>query len=112
MSSQAYSLQVLIYDSTLSFSRWSTLSFTVTADDSVTGTLEYTNPITKLTGKRIPGPGSQDSYELEGGGAGDSMKVSIRLSSYPAFGSQFPVTGVASINEQGPYYIIGKLSKS
>lgn len=108
MSSQAYNLQVLIYDSTLNFSRWSTLSFTVAADDSVTGSLEYTNPITQLTGRRITGP--QDSYELEGGGAGDSMKVSIRLSSYPAFGSQFPVAGVASINEQGPYYIIGKRS--
>jgi len=112
MSSQAYRLQVLIYDSSMNYSRWSTLSFTVAADDSVTGTLEYTNPITQLTGKRIPGPGSQDSYELEGGGAGDSMKVSVRLSSYPAFGSQFPVTGVASISEQGPYYIIGKLSQS
>ena len=108
MSGQAYNLQVLIYDSTLNYSRWSTMSFTVAADDSVTGTLEYTNPITQLTGKRVAG--SQDSYELDGGGAGDSMKVSIRLSSYPAFGSQFPVAGVASINEQGPYYIIGKRS--
>ena len=107
MSGEAYNLQVLIYDSTLNFSRWSTLSFTVAADDSLTGSLEYTNPITQLTGRRIPGP--QDSYELEGGG-GASMKVSIRLSSYPAFGSQFPVAGVASINEQGPYYIIGKTS--
>ena len=110
MSSQAYNLQVLVYDPTLNFSRWSTLSFTVAADDSVTGTLEYTNPVTQLTGKRIPGAGSQDSYELEGGGAGDSMTVSIRLSSYPAFGAQLPVAGVASINEQAPYYIIGKLS--
>lgn len=104
MSSQAYSLQVLIYDSTLNFSRWSTLSFTVAADDSVTGVLEYTNPITQLTGRRIPGTDSQDRYELDGGG------VSIRLSSYPAFGSQFPVAGVASINEQGPYYILGRQS--
>lgn len=108
MSSQAYNLQVLVYDPTLNFSRWSTLSLTVAPDNSVTGTLEYTNPVTPLTGKRIPGP--QDSYELEGGGAGDSMTVSIRLSSYPAFGAQLPVAGVASINEQGPYYIIGKLS--
>ena len=108
MSSESYNLQILVYDSTLNFSRWSTLSLTVAPDNSVTGTLEYTNPITQVTGRRIPGP--QDSYELEGGGAGDSMKVSIRISSYPAFGSQLPVAGVASINEQGPYYIIGKRS--
>jgi hypothetical protein len=109
MSSQAYNLQVLIYDPTLNFSRWSTLSLMVAADNTVTGTLEYTNPMTQLTGRRIPG--TQDDYELEGGGAEDSMKVSIRMSSYPAFGSQLPVAGVATINEQGPYYIIGKLSQ-
>jgi hypothetical protein len=110
MSSQSYSLQVLIYDSTLNYSRWSTLSLTIAPDNSVTGTLEYTNPITKLTGMRIPGADSQDSYELVGGSDGDSMAVSIRLSSYPAFGAQFPIAGVASINQQGPYYIIGKLA--
>jgi len=103
MSSQAYSLQVLIYDATLSFSRWSALSFSVAADDSVTGTLEYTNPYTQLTGKRIPGQG-KDDYELDGKG------VSIRLSAYPDFGAQYPVAGVGSINAPGPFYIIGKRS--
>ena len=103
MSSQTYNFQVLVYDSTLNFSRWATLSFTVAADDSVTGSFEYNGPVTQLTGKRIP-VGAQDNYELDGVG------VSIRLSSYPAFGSQLPVAGVASILEAMPYYIIGKLS--
>lgn len=107
MSSQIYNLQILVYDSTLNYSRWATLSFTVASDDSVTGSFEYFGPITSLIGKRIPGThGSQDQYELDGGG------VSIRISSYPAFGPQFPVAGVASISESGPYFMIGKQSSS
>jgi len=105
MSSEAYTLQVLIYDATLNFSRWSTLSFTVAENDSVTGTLEYTGAPTQLSGKRIPGQGgSKDDYELDGAG------VSLRLSAYPDFGAQYPVAGVGSINAPGPFYIIGKRS--
>jgi hypothetical protein len=104
MSSQDYKLQLLIYDATLNASNWAELSFAVAADDSVTGSFVYIGPSMELTGRRIPGPGgSQDNYEL--GGA----EVSMRLSSYPAY-AQFPVAGVASINEQGPFYIIGKLA--
>ena len=105
MSSHIYNLQVLVYDATLNYSRWATLSFTVAPDNSVTGSLDYSGPITNLVGKKIPGTdGSQDQYELDGGG------VSIRFSSYPAFGPQFPVAGVASISESGPYFMIGRQS--
>ncbi len=107
MSTQTYNLQVLVYDATLNYSRWATLSFTLAPDNSVTGSFEYSGPTTELVGKRIPGTdGAQDSYELDGGG------VSIRFSSYPAFGSEFPVAGVASISESGPYFLIGKQSSS
>ena len=107
MSSQTYNLQILVYDATLNYSRWATLSFTVAPDNSVTGSFEYSGPTTELDGKRIPGTDSaQDSYELDGGG------VSIRFSSYPAFGSEFPVAGVASISESGPYFLIGKQSST
>ena len=103
MSSETHNLQILVYDSTLNYSRWATLSFTVAGDNSLTGQFEYSGPTTVLAGKKIPGTdGSQDSYELDGGG------VSIRLSSYPTFGSEFPVAGIASINESGPYFLIGK----
>ena len=103
MSTQTYNLQVLVYDATLNYSRWATLSFTVAPDSSVTGSFEYSGPTTELIGKKIPGTGgSQDNYELDGGG------VSIRISSYPTFGSEFPVAGVASISESGPYFMIGK----
>jgi|SRR5882672_11336329 len=107
MSSQTYNLQILVYDATLNYSRWATLAFTVAPDNSVTGSLEYSSATTELVGKRIPGTdASSDSYALDGGG------VSIRISSYPAFGSQFPVAGVASINASGPYFMIGKPSSS
>ncbi len=107
MSTQTYNLQVLVYDATLNYSRWATLSFTLAPDNSVTGSFEYSGPTTELVGKRIPGTdGAQDSYELDGRG------VSIRFSSYPAFGSEFPVAGVASISESGPYFLIGKQSSS
>lgn len=107
MSSQTYNLQILVYDATLNYSRWATLSFTVAPDNSLTGSFEYSGPTIELSGKRIPSAGgSQDSYELDGGG------VSIRISSYPAFSSEFPVAGVASINESGPYFMIGKQSSS
>ena len=103
MSSQIYNLKVLVYDATLNYSRWATLSFTVAPDNSVTGSFEYSGPTTELIGKKIPGTGgSKDDYELDGGG------VSLRFSSYPAFGSEFPVAGVASISESGPYFVIGK----
>lgn len=103
MNISAYKLQVLVYDPTLNYNRWVSLSFTVAPDDRVTGSFAYTNPVTELTGRRIPGPGgSQDSYELDGGG------VSLRFSMYPAFGAQCPVAGVGSINESMPYYFIGK----
>jgi hypothetical protein len=104
MSTPTHNLQVLVYDATLNYSRWATLSFTVAPDNSVTGSFEYSGPTTELAGKRILG--TQDSYELDGGG------VSIRISSYPAFGSEFPVAGVASINESGPYFMIGRQSSS
>jgi hypothetical protein len=103
MSSQTYKLQLLIYDATLNASSWAKLSFSVAADDTVTGSFVYIGPPMEVTGRRIPGPaGSQDNYELDG------EEVSMRLSSYPAY-AQFPVAGVASINEQGPFYIMGKL---
>ena len=107
MSTQTYNLQFLVYDATLNYSRWATLSFTVAPDNGVKGSFEYSGPTTDLTGQRIPGTdGSKDDYELDGGG------VSIRFSSYTGFGSEFPVAGVASINESGPYFMIGKQSSS
>ena len=79
MGGQTYNLQVLVYDATLNYSRWAILSFAVAADNSVTGTFEYSVPTTNLVGKKIAGTdGSKDDYELDGGG------VSIRFSSYPA----------------------------
>ena len=103
MSSETYNLQILVYDATLNYSRWATLSFTVAPDNSLTGSFEYSGPTTVLSGKRVPGAeGTEDTYALDGGG------VSIRISSYPDFGSEFPVAGVASINESGPYFLIGK----
>ncbi len=75
--------------------------------DCVTGSFEYSGPTTELAGKKIPGAaGSEDSYELDGGA------VSMRISSFPSFGSEFPVAGVASISESGPYFLIGKQSQS
>ena len=107
MSNQNYKLQVLVYDATLNYSRWATLSLTVAPDNNVTGIFEYSGPDTNLTGTRIPGTGgSQDTYALDGGG------VKIRISSYPEFGAEFPIAGVASINESGPYFMIGKQSSS
>jgi len=106
MSSQPYNLQVLVYDATLNYSRWASLSFTVAPDNSVTGSFEYSGPTTQLVGERVPGGDGPDSYLLDGGG------VSLRFSSYPAFGSEFPIAGVASINESGPYFLIGKQSQS
>jgi hypothetical protein len=103
MSSESYNLQILVYDATLSYSRWATLSFTVAPDNSLKGTFEYTGPTTTLSGKRIPGAnGAEDTYALDGQG------VSIRISSYSDFGAEFPVAGVASILESGPYFLIGK----
>ena len=103
MSDETYNLQVLVYDATLNYSRWATLAFTVAPDNSVSGTFDYSGPTTNLSGRKIAGTdGSKDDYELDGGG------FSIRFSSYPAFGSEFPIAGVASINESGPYFMIGK----
>jgi len=105
MSTQAYNLQILVYEATLNASTWAALSFTVAADNSVRGSFDYLGPAIALTGIKNPGSGgSQDTFELDGEG------VSMRLSSYPAFGAQFPVAGVASINEAGPFYLIGKKS--
>lgn len=106
MSSQIYNLQVLVYDPTLNYNRWATLSFTVAPDNSVSGSFEYSGPTVKLVGKRISDSVLPDIYELDGGG------VSLRFSSYPAFGSVFPIAGVGSINESGPYFLIGKQSSS
>ena len=103
MSSETHNLLILVYDTTLNYSRWATLSFTVAPDNSLTGSFEYSGPTTMLSGKKSPGSdGAEDTYALDGGG------VSIRISSYPDFGSEFPVAGVASINESGPYFLIGK----
>jgi hypothetical protein len=105
MSTQTYDLQILVYEATLNSSTWATLSLAVAADNSVKGSFGYLGPAIELTGSRSPGSaGAQDNYELDG------EEVSIRLSSYPAFGAQFPVAGVASINEAGPFYMIGKKS--
>jgi hypothetical protein len=104
MSSQTYNLQVLVYDATLNYSRWATLSFTVAPDNSATGSFEYAGPTTALVGEMVPGGDGPDRYLLDGGG------FSLRFSSYPAFGSEFPIAGVASINEAGPYFLIGKQS--
>src|SRR2546421_429695 len=105
MSNSTSQLDILVYDATLTFSHWATLSLTLDADNSVSGSFNYIGTITELTGTRNPGPeGSQENYVLDGG------EVSMRLSSYPAFGAQFPVAGVASINEAGPFYLIGKRS--
>lgn len=103
MSSPTHNFQILVYDSTLNYSRWSTLSLTVAADNTVTGAFEYSGAVTLLTGKKVP-DGPQDNYVLDGG------DVSIRLSSYPTFGSQLPLAGVASIDQAMPFYIIGKLA--
>ena len=105
MSDSTHNLKILVYDATLNYSKWAALSFTVAADNSVTGSFEYIGATMVLTGKRNPpGEGSQDNYELNG------EDVRMRISAYPAFGGQFPVAGVASINEAGPFYIIGKQS--
>ena len=106
MSTQTYNLQLLVYDATLNYSRWATLSFTVAPDNSIAGNFEYSGPTTQLVGERVPGGDLPDNYLLDGGG------VSIRFSSYPTFGSEFPIAGVASINESGPYFLIGKQSSS
>ena len=107
MSTQTFNLQILVYDATLNYSRWATLSFTVAPDNRVKASFEYSGPTTELVGKRIPGTdGSADRYELDGG------SVSIRFSSYLAFGTEFPVAGVASISEAGPYFLIGRQSSS
>ena len=105
MSSSISKLDILVYDATLTFSHWATLSLTVAADNSVTGRFDYLGSITELAGKRNSGAdGSQENYALDGG------EVSMRISSYPTFGAQFPVAGVASINEAGPFYLVGKRS--
>src|SRR3989442_10959568 len=83
MSVETYNLQILVYDATLNYSRWATLSFTVAPDNSVTGNFEYSGPTTKLVGERVPGGDGPDQFLLDGGG------VSLRFSSYPAFGSEF-----------------------
>ena len=50
MGSQTYNLQVLVYDATLNYSRWATLSFVVAPDNGVTGTFDYSGPTTNLVG--------------------------------------------------------------
>ena len=44
MSTQTYNLQILVYDSTLNYSRWATLSFTVAGDNSLTGPIRILRP--------------------------------------------------------------------
>ena len=105
MSNSTSQLDILVYDATLTFSHWATLSLTVAPDNSASGNFNYLGTITELTGTQNLGSGgSQESYVLDGG------EVSMRFSSYPSFGAQFPVAGVASINEAGPFYLIGKRS--
>ena len=107
MSNSTPQLDILVYDATLTFSHWATLTLTVAADNSVSGSFNYLGTVTELTGTINPGPeGSQENYALDGG------EISMRLSSYPAFGAQVPVAGVASINESGPYFLIGKQSST
>jgi hypothetical protein len=55
VSISACKLQVLVHDATLNYNRWVSLSFTVAPDDNGTGGFEYTNPVTELTCRRIPG---------------------------------------------------------
>ena len=103
MNIESYNLQILVYDATLNYSRWATLSLTVAPDNSLKGSFEYSGPTMELSGKKIPGAnGAEDTFALDGKG------VSIRISSYPDFGAGFPVAGVASILESGPYFLIGK----
>jgi hypothetical protein len=105
MSNETYNLKILVYDASLNYSRWATLSFMVAPDNSLTGSFEYAGPTTTLSGRKIPGAnGTEDTFALDGGG------VSIRISSYPDFGAEFPVAGVASILESAPYFLIGKQS--
>ena len=105
MSNSTHNLQILVYDPTMNYNKWATLSFTVAADNSLTGSFNYIDAPSELTGKRTPaGDGSRDNYELNG------EDVSILISSYPAFGAQFPIAGVATISGTGPFYIIGKPS--
>ncbi|HMG74126.1 MAG TPA: hypothetical protein VK582_11550 [Pyrinomonadaceae bacterium] len=105
MSNSVSALDILVYDATLTFSHWATLSLSVAADNGVSGIFIYLGTTTELTGTKNPGSdGSQENYVLDGG------EVSMRISSYPAFGAQFPVAGVASISEAGPFYLIGKRS--
>src|SRR5881275_1281765 len=104
MSSETHNLQILVYDATMNYSRWATLSFTVASDNSATGSFEYSGPTTQLVGEKVPGGDGPDQFLLDGGG------VSLRFSSYQVFWSGFPVAGIASINESGPYFLIGKQS--
>lgn len=105
MSNSTHNLSLLVYDPTWTYNNRATLSLTVAADGSVSGIYGYIGPPKNLNGTMTPeSDGSQDNYVLIGDG------VSMRISSYQVFGGQYPVAGVATIDEAGPFYIIGKRS--
>lgn len=108
MSNSTHNLNLLVYDPTWTFNNRATLSLTVAADgSSVSGIFGYIGPPKNLNGTLKPAnDGSQDNYELIGDG------VSMRISSYQVFGGQYPVAGVATIDEAGPFFVIGKQSSS
>src|SRR5215470_12488470 len=111
MSTSTYYIQVLIFNSDLTSSRWSQLQFTVAANNTIHGEIQYIGPAVKLTGKLIPGMGGgPDRYEFDQDGIPVGTGITIRLSSYPSFGFQLPIAGVASINRSTPFFVLGSLS--
>lgn len=105
MSNSTHNLKLLVYDPTWTYNNPATLSLTVAADGSVSGIFGYIGPPRNLSGTMKPeSDGSQDNYELTGDG------VDMRISSYKVFGGQYPSAGVATIDEAGPFFIIGKPS--
>ena len=105
MSNATHNLNLLVYDPTWTYNNRATLSLTVAADGSVVGIFGYIGSPKNLNGTmKSESDGSQDNYELTGDG------VDMRIASYKVFGGQYPVAGVASIDEAGPFFIIGKPS--
>jgi len=106
MSNSTHNLNLLVYDPTWTFNNRATLSLTVAADgSSVSGIFGYIGPPKNLNGTmNRASDGSQDNYILNGDG------VSMRISAYQNLGGQYPVAGVATIDEAGPFFIIGKPS--
>src|SRR5262249_22710415 len=111
MSTSGYNTQVLIFNADLTSSTWSQLRFTVATNNIIHGEIQYRGPSVKLSGKLIPGVGgAPDRYEFDQDGVPVGTGITIRLSSYPSFGFQLPIAGVASINRSTPFFVLGSLS--